>query len=153
MVADVPGLIEGAPAGAGLGHRFLRHLERTRVLLHLLELSSIPGRTPLRDYQILRRELALHDPALAGRTEVVVLNKLDLPATRKKFPALQRLFARRGLHLLGVSAATGAGMDGLLAAAWSALEQARADGVATKDLTPRRANGCDPHYLTRDPTI
>jgi GTP-binding protein len=153
VVADVPGLIEGAHAGAGLGHRFLRHLERTRVLLHLLELSSIPGRTPLRDYQILRRELALHDPALAGRTEVVVLNKLDLPATRKKFPALQRLFARRGLHLLGVSAATGAGMDGLLAAAWSALEQARADGVATKDLTPRRANGCDPHYLTRDPTI
>jgi GTP-binding protein len=83
VVADVPGLIKGAHEGAGLGHRFLRHLERTRVLVHLLELSSVPGRTPLRDYQTLRRELGLYDPALAGRSEVVVLNKMDLPATRK----------------------------------------------------------------------
>ena len=126
VVADVPGLIKGAHEGAGLGHRFLRHLERTRVLVHLLELSSVPGRTPLRDYQPLRRELGLHDPALAGRSEVVVLNKMDLPATRKKLPALQRLFARRGLRLLGVSAATGEGLAGLLAAMWTALEQARA---------------------------
>jgi GTP-binding protein len=126
VVADVPGLIKGAHEGAGLGHRFLRHLERTRVLVHLLELSSVPGRTPLRDYQTLRRELGLYDPALAGRSEVVVLNKMDLPATRKKLPALQRLFARRGLRLLGVSAATGEGLAGLLAAMWTALEQARA---------------------------
>ena len=125
VVADVPGLIEGAHEGAGLGHRFLRHLERTRVLVHLLELSSVPGRTPLRDYQTLRRELALYDPGLASRREVVVLNKLDLPATRKKLPALQRLFARRGLRLLGVSAATGEAIEGLLAAMWTALEQAK----------------------------
>jgi GTP-binding protein len=125
VVADVPGLIKGAHEGAGLGHRFLRHLERTRVLVHLLELNSVPGRTPLRDYQTLRRELGLYDPALAGRSEVVVLNKMDLPATRKKLPALQRLFARRGLRLLGVSAATGEGLAGLLAAMWTALEQAR----------------------------
>ena len=125
VVADVPGLIKGAHEGAGLGHRFLRHLERTRVLVHLLELSSVPGRTPLRDYQTLRRELGLYDPALAGRSEVVVLNKMDLPATRKKLRALQRLFARRGLPLLGVSAATGEGLAGLLAAMWTALEQAR----------------------------
>ena len=126
VVADVPGLIEGAHEGVGLGHRVLRHLERTRVLGHLLELSPVPGRTPLRDYQTLRRELGLHDPALAARTEVVVLNKLDLPATRKRFPALQRVFARRGLRLLGVSAATGEGIEGLLAAMWTALERARA---------------------------
>ena len=132
VVADVPGLIEGAHKGAGLGHRFLRHLERTRVLVHLLELSEIPGRTPLHDYQILRRELGLYDPALAGRTEVVVLNKLDLPETRKKFPALQRSFARRGLPLLGVSAATGEGIGPLHAAIWSALKQARAAEVATR---------------------
>jgi GTP-binding protein len=133
VVADVPGLIKGAHEGAGLGHRFLRHLERTRVLVHLLELSSTPGRTPLRDYQTLRRELALHDPALAGRTEVVVLNKLDLPAARKKFTVLKRSFARRGLHLLGISAATGEGIAGLHAAVWSALEQARAAEIAARD--------------------
>jgi GTP-binding protein len=136
VVADVPGLIKGAHEGAGLGHRFLRHLERTRVLVHLLELSSTPGRTPLRDYQTLRRELALHDPALAGRTEVLVLNKLDLPDTRKKFTVLKRSFARRGLRLLGISAATGEGIPGLHAAVWSALEQARAAETAARDPAP-----------------
>jgi len=132
VVADVPGLIEGAHEGAGLGHRFLRHLERTRVLVHLLELNAIEGRTPLRDYETLRRELALYDSALAGRIEVVVLNKLDLPATRKKLPAMERLFARRGLRLLGVSAATGEGIPGLLEALWSALEKAKATEAAAR---------------------
>jgi GTP-binding protein len=150
VVADVPGLIEGAHQGAGLGHRFLRHLERTRVLVHLLELNAIKGRTPLRDYQTLRRELALYDPALAARIEVVVLNKLDLPETRKKFPALERLFARRGLRLFGVSAATGEGIPGLLRALWSALEKARAAQIATQgaptDPQSRRS-------IARDPTI
>ena len=135
VVADVPGLIEGAHSGAGLGHRFLRHLERTRVLVHLLELSAIAGRTPLRDYQALRRELTLHDSALAGRIEVVVLNKLDLPATRKRFPALERQFAHRGLPLLGISAATGEGIPGLLGALWSALEKARVAEAATRGAT------------------
>jgi len=128
VVADVPGLIPGAHQGAGLGHRFLRHLERTRVLVHMLDLTSIPGRTPLRDYQALRRELALYDPDLAGRPEVVVLNKVDLTATHKKLPALQQLFAKRGLTLLGVSAATGKGIKDLLAALWTALERAKAAG-------------------------
>jgi Obg family GTPase CgtA len=132
VVADVPGLIEGAHEGAGLGLRFLRHLERTRVLVHLLELNAIEGRTPLRDYETLRRELALYDPALAGRIEVVVLNKLDLPATRKRFSALERQFSRRGLRLLAVSAATGEGIPGLLGALWSALERARTAQLATK---------------------
>jgi GTP-binding protein len=131
VVADVPGLIEGAHQGAGLGHRFLRHLERTRVLVHLLEVSPIPGRTPLRDYLALRRELGLYDPGLAARAEVVVVNKLDLPTTRKRLPALKRLFAKRGLPLLGISAATGEGMPALLAALWTALEHARsAEGAA-----------------------
>jgi len=150
VVADVPGLIEGAHEGAGLGLRFLRHLERTRVLVHLLELNSAPGRTPLRDYQVLRRELALYDPALAGRTEVVVLNKLDLPATRKKLPALQRLFARRGLRLLAISAATGEGIAGLHAVLWSALENARAAQLASGDAP---SGPTSRHGIARDPTI
>ncbi len=124
VLADVPGLIQGAHTGAGLGHQFLRHLERTRVLVHILELSEIPGRTPLRDYLALRRELALHDPALAARTEIVVLNKIDLPTARKRFAALGRLFARRGVHLLAISAATGEGVREVLDAAWRALEEA-----------------------------
>jgi GTP-binding protein len=100
-------------------------------LVHLLEVNPVPGRTPLRDYLALRRELDLYDPDLAARAEVVVVNKLDLPATRKKLPALKQLFARRGLPLLGVSAATGEGIPALLAALWTALQGARsAEGAA-----------------------
>jgi GTPase len=125
VLADVPGLIAGAHAGAGLGHQFLRHIERTRALVHVLEVSVAPGRTPLRDYLALRRELALYDPELARRSEIVALNKMDLPATRKRWPALQRLFARRGIELHGISAATGEGLAQLLEAAYAALTTAR----------------------------
>jgi GTP-binding protein len=125
VLADVPGLIEGAHQGAGLGHQFLRHLERTRVLVHVLEVSPAPGRTPLRDYLALRRELELYDPALAGRTEIVAVNKVDLPATRKRLPALERLFARRGVKLYPISAATGQGLTPVLEAAFAALAKAR----------------------------
>jgi GTP-binding protein len=121
VVADVPGLIEGAHEGAGLGHRFLRHLERTRVLVHILEVSVVPGRTPLRDHTTLCRELALYDPELAARPQIVVLNKIDLPDVRRKLASVRRSFARRGLEVIGVSAVTGAGVSELLEAAWRVL--------------------------------
>src|SRR5438876_331685 len=106
VVADIPGLIEGAHAGAGLGDRFLRHLDRTRLLVHLLDASaSEPGRTPLRDYETMNRELALYDPELAARPQLVVLNKLDLPEVRKRAKQIARPFARRGIALAAISAA------------------------------------------------
>jgi len=125
VLADVPGLIEGAHAGAGLGHQFLRHLERTRVLIHIIEVGQTPGRTPLRDYLALRRELELYDAEMAKRDEIVVLNKVDLPPTRKRLPALKKLFAKRGLRLHGISAATGEGLAPVLEAAWKVLVKAR----------------------------
>jgi GTP-binding protein len=125
VLADVPGLIEGAHAGAGLGHQFLRHLERTRVLIHIVELAQLPGRTPLRDYLALRRELELYDVKMAARAEIVVLNKVDLPTTRKRLPALKKLFAKRGLRLYGISAVTGEGLAQVLEAAWKELVKAR----------------------------
>jgi GTP-binding protein len=127
VIADVPGLIKGAHAGAGLGHRFLRHLERTRVLLHLIEAGdgSTPDRSPLKDYEALRRELALFDPQLAERPEIVVLNKLDLPESRKKQARLAQAFARRKVGFHAVSAATGEGMPALLEAIWRVLAQAK----------------------------
>jgi GTPase len=121
VMADVPGLIEGAHTGAGLGHRFLRHLERTRLLVHLLEVSATPERTPLRDYEILRRELTLYDPELAKRPEIVVLNKSDITETRSKVTRLRQAFARRKLPFFVVSAATGDGVPALLEAVWKAL--------------------------------
>jgi len=120
VVADIPGLIEGAHAGAGLGDRFLRHLDRTRLLVHLLDASAV-GRTPLRDYEAMNRELALYDPDLAARPQLVVLNKIDLPDVRKRLKQIAAPFARRGIALAAISAATGAGTAELLESIWRAL--------------------------------
>jgi GTP-binding protein len=126
VLADIPGLIEGAAEGHGLGHRFLRHVERTAVLLHLVERSADPGRDPLRDYQVIRAELAGYSPALAERAEVVCLTKLDLTETRDALPALRDRFAREGVTLHAVSAATGEGIPELLEALWPPVAEGRA---------------------------
>ncbi len=122
VVADIPGLIEGAHAGAGLGDRFLRHLDRTRLLVHLLDPSAAAdGRSPLADYEAMNRELALYDPELAARPQIVVLNKIDIPEVRKRKAQLARTFAKRGVTLLAISAATGEGTAELLESVWRAL--------------------------------
>ena len=114
VLADLPGLIEGAHAGHGLGHRFLRHLSRTRVLIHLLEVSDEPGRDPLHDYDVLQEELRRYDPELSSKPQLVALGKLDLPSSRESFPTLREAFARRGIVLWGLSAATGEGVADLM---------------------------------------
>jgi GTP-binding protein len=127
VVADVPGLIEGAHSGAGLGHRFLRHLERTRLLVHLLEQSPDPARSPLKDYKALRKELGLFDPGLAGRPEIVAFNKIDLPDNRKRVARLKTAFERRGISFHALSTVTGEGVPELLESIWSGLKAARAE--------------------------
>jgi len=121
VLADLPGLIEGAHQGHGLGHRFLRHLSRTRVLIHLLEVTEEPGRDPLHDFDVLNEELRRYDPELAARPQLVALTKLDLPATRESLPTLQQAFAKRGIQLSGISAATGAGITELMNAAYQVV--------------------------------
>lgn len=125
VLADVPGLIEGAHQGLGLGHRFLRHLMRTRVLIHLLEVSYDPERSPLRDYEVLREELQRYDAQLAERPQLVTLAKLDLPETREQLPALRAAFARRGIKLWAISAATGEGVAELMNEAFLQVTAAR----------------------------
>jgi GTP-binding protein len=114
VIADIPGLIPGASEGAGLGIRFLRHLERTRVLLHLLALADEPGRSPIDDYHVIRRELLNFNPDLAGRPEVVVLTKADLPDTLEAYPTLAQEFKKLGVDLRIVSAATHQGLTELM---------------------------------------
>jgi GTP-binding protein len=122
VAADIPGLIPGAHAGAGLGDRFLRHLERTRVLVHLLDATAQgEGRTPLADYETLNRELQLYDPQLGARPQIVVLNKIDLPEVRRRRAQIARPFARRNVELHAISAATGEGIGPLLEAIWRLL--------------------------------
>lgn len=114
VLADVPGLIEGAHAGHGLGHRFLRHLMRTRALIHLIEVSPDPERDPLRDFDVISDELRRYDPALAARPQLVTLTKIDLPDTRERQPELAAAFKARGIKLHAISAATGEGLAELM---------------------------------------
>src|SRR5947209_7042431 len=111
-IADVPGLIEGASSGAGLGHAFLRHVERTRVLVHVVDGAS---RDPEADYAVIRDELRAHDPALLEKPVLVAFNKLDLPAAAETWPAFRRAREAERMRVVAVSAAGGAGMDGLRA--------------------------------------
>jgi GTP-binding protein len=132
VLADVPGLIEGAHEGHGLGHRFLRHLLRTRVLIHLLEvpLEGTPDRSPLHDYKVLNDELLRYDPELAARPQLVTLAKLDLPESREALPALRAEFKKRGIKLWAISAATGEGVAELMNQAYLITAQAAAAAVA-----------------------
>jgi len=107
-IADVPGLIEGASSGAGLGHAFLRHIERTRVLVHVVDGSS---RDPEWDHEVIREELGAHDPALLEKPMLVVFNKLDLPSARDRWPAFARARRAEGGEAMGIAAATGEGLD------------------------------------------
>lgn len=114
VIADIPGIIEGASGGAGLGLRFLRHVERTRVLLFLLTLDPGPGRSLVADLETLRKELEKYDERLASRPCLLAVSKLDLPDVRAAFPAFRRAMKRRGLRVLGISAVTGEGVPELL---------------------------------------
>jgi GTP-binding protein len=109
-IADVPGLIEGASAGAGLGHAFLRHVERTRILLHVVDGAA---KDALRDHQVIRDELEAHDPALLEKAQLTVFNKLDLPEAREAWPAFERAMRRAKLPVVAISADDGEGLDAL----------------------------------------
>ena len=106
-IADVPGLIEGASAGAGLGHAFLRHVERTRILVHVVDGAS---RDPGWDYDVIREELRAHDPALLDKPMLVAFNKVDLPAAAEAWPAFRGARKKEGIDALAISAAHGDGL-------------------------------------------
>jgi GTP-binding protein len=114
VCADIPGLIEGAADGAGLGHEFLRHVERCRLLLHLVDAAGTEGRDPCNDIDVIDAELAAHSPELAGREQIVVANKSDAVSGETVLERLREHVAPR--ELLVISAATGDGVDGLIKA-------------------------------------
>jgi GTP-binding protein len=117
-VADVPGLIEGAHRGQGLGHRFLRHLERTKVLVHLVDVSSASGRDPVEDLDTVRRELELFQPSLAAKPQIVAANKMDAVDDQSRVTALARRASALDLPFFRISGVTGAGLPTLLEVMW-----------------------------------
>ncbi len=118
VLADLPGLIEGASEGAGLGHQFLRHVERTRLLIHLLDGAAID---PLADYEVINRELTHFSPQLAEKPQVVVLNKIDLPDAQAWWPLVQEAMIKRDVEAQAISAVTGQGVQALLRRAFELL--------------------------------
>lgn len=120
VLADIPGLIEGAHLGAGLGDKFLRHVERTRVLIHLLDGASDD---PLAAYETINRELAQYSPRLADKPQIVALNKLDLPDAQAHWARVQKAMAKREIDAFAISAATGQGVRELLRAAADRLDE------------------------------
>ena len=126
VIADIPGLIEGASEGAGLGHQFLRHVERCRVLLHILDdtFTTGPERDPLTDFDVINRELAQYAPDLANTPQVVALNKSDA-LDPEQIDALKGEFAKRDVELFVMSAATREGTREVLERLWSHLVNAR----------------------------
>lgn len=127
VVADIPGLIEGASEGAGLGHQFLRHVERTRVLIHLLDLQAmlIEGRDLLNDYDVIRRELGHYRPELLDRPEILVLNKIDLIHDEALVAPLIARLEERGLTPLLISGAASQGLAPMLIEMFAAVDAAR----------------------------
>jgi GTP-binding protein len=122
VVADIPGLIEGASRGAGLGLTFLRHVERTRLLIHLLDVSEETLRNPVRDFQALNHELEAYHPSLREKNQIVALNKIDLPSVRERTADLKKQFEEMGYRLFLISGKTGEGVRELLEAVSQTLE-------------------------------
>lgn len=114
VAADIPGLIEGAHRGAGLGFDFLRHVERTRLLIHVVDAAGVDGRDPLADYRQINEELRLYQPALADRPQIVALNKADLPEAQANIPRLRAAIEAPAADVLAISAATREGVDALM---------------------------------------
>jgi len=125
VVADIPGLIEGAHAGAGLGHEFLRHVERTRLLIHVVDCGGLSGRDPVDDFVTLCRELRCHSEHLARRPQLVAANKVDLPDSTEQVERLRRHLEPEHVPLFPISAATGSGVEALLSAVWRRLGSLR----------------------------
>lgn len=114
VIADIPGLIEGAHEGVGLGHEFLRHIERTRLLLHLVDVSGAEGRDPLDDFEKVNNELMLYNEDLAKKPQLVVATKTDALYDRKEYERFKRIIEEKGYRVFGISSVTSEGIDALL---------------------------------------
>ena len=120
VLADIPGLIEGAHEGAGLGIQFLRHIERTKILVHLLDLSPITNRDPIEDYETMNRELEAYSLELSKKPQILALNKIDITEAREDLEKIEKQFNKSGIKTFPISSATGEGTKELI---WEVAKQ------------------------------
>ena len=114
VMADIPGLIEGAADGVGLGHDFLRHIERTKLILHIVDAAAVDGRDPIDDFKKINVELKKYSEKLSKRPQILVANKIDLPQAKENLPALEKLAEQEDIKFFAISAATHENLDALI---------------------------------------
>ena len=134
VMADVPGLIEGAHEGHGLGDQFLRHIERTKVLIHLVDVSGASGRDPVEDFNTIRRELELYNPGLLDKPHLVAANKIDALDDPARVTALEKRAKQLKLRFFRISGVSGEGVKELMEAAWPIIAKARQEEINDIDL-------------------
>ena len=123
VLADIPGIIEGASEGVGLGHEFLRHIERTRILIHVVDVSSVEGRNPVEDFDIINSELSKYDMALEERPQIIAANKTDIVQDEAVYEEFMDEMTSRGYTVYPISAATGKGVDELMQKVYEELSK------------------------------
>ena len=123
VLADIPGIIEGAGEGVGLGHEFLRHVERTRLLLHVVDVSGIEGRNPIEDFDIICEEMKIFNPELSNRKQIVVANKTDILQDEEMYEDFCKEIEDRGYEIFKISAATKKGVDELMLKTYGELSK------------------------------
>lgn len=155
VIADIPGLIEGAHSGVGLGHDFLRHVERTKVLVHLLDTSGLEGRDPMEDFNKINEELRLYSDKLVNKPQIVACNKMDIPEAAENYKRVAEELGRKGYEVFAISAATREGIAPLMDRVYNLLEKVKDveepveeikdlvyhDNTSGKPFTVRKENG------------
>ncbi|MFW5648050.1 MAG: Obg family GTPase CgtA, partial [Candidatus Alkaliphilus sp. MAG34] len=151
VLADIPGLIEGAHEGAGLGHEFLRHTERTKLLIHVLDISGTEGRDPLEDFEKINTELRLYNEELAKKPQVVAANKIDIPGWQVNFEKIKSALKKQKVEVFSISAVTGQGLDELLnyvSKRLKELEASHKETVVKKEKVYKYEEPEDKYYFT-----
>ena len=123
VLADIPGLVEGASEGVGLGHEFLRHVERTKVLIHVVDAAALEGDDPVENVKKINEELKEYNPQLMKRPQVIAANKTDIPQAKENVQRLKEVYEKEGYQVFPISAATNKGLDALLEAVAKILKQ------------------------------
>jgi GTP-binding protein len=150
VLADIPGLIEGAHEGVGLGHDFLRHIERTKVIIHVLDVSGMEGRDPIEDYHKINNELKLYNERLAKRPQVVAANKMDLPDAQENYAKLVEFMDQEGRELFPISAATGEGLTPLMQRVSQLLDQYVEEPEVEENTKVYEAKPDEEYTISRD---
>lgn len=150
VLADIPGLIEGAHEGVGLGHDFLRHIERTKILIHVLDVSGIEGRDPIEDFEKINNELKMYNERLSTRKQIIAANKMDLSEAQKEYPRVAEHITKLGLEIYPVSAATGDGLRQLVGRAAQLLAEYVEEPESEEEIKVYEATPAEDFTITRD---